>query len=60
MKQKIEFFLTNNPENLSEEYQNYLNEDFTTKLPPYIKQSSLLQFDSNFESGNLDSVYLDK
>ena len=27
-------------------------------MPGYINQKKLLQFDSNFESGNLDSVYL--
>ena len=29
-----------------------------TELPIIIKQSKILQFDSNFESGNIDSVYL--
>ena len=29
-----------------------------TKLPTHINQKKLLQFDSNFEQGNLDSVYL--
>lgn len=45
-------------EELSPELYNYLSKDMETKLPGHINQKRLLQFDSNFESGNLDSVYL--
>ena len=45
-------------EDLSPELYNYLSKDMETKLPAHINQNRLLQFDSNFESGNLDSVYL--
>ena len=40
------------------ELYSYLSKDIQTKLPNYVNQKRLLQFDSNFESGNLDSVYL--
>lgn len=43
---------------MTPELYNYLSKDMETKLPSYINQKKLLQFDSNFESGNLDSVYL--
>ena len=45
-------------QDLSPELYSYLSKDMETKLPVYINQKKLLQFDSNFESGNLDSVYL--
>lgn len=45
-------------DDLSPELYNYLSKDMETKLPSYINQKRLLQFDSNFESGNLDSVFL--
>lgn len=43
---------------LPAELKHYLNHDIQTKLPSYVNQSTLLEFDSNYESGNLDSVYL--
>ena len=45
-------------EDLPPELYSYLNKDMETQLPNYINQKKLLQFDSNFESGNLDSAYL--
>ena len=45
-------------EDLEPELYNYLSKDMETMLPSFINQSKILQFDSNFESGNLDSVYL--
>lgn len=45
-------------EELSPELQQYLNAENDTLIPPYINETQLLQFDSNFESANLDSVYL--
>lgn len=43
---------------MDEELLDYLYRDEQTILPPRINQRKLLQFDSNFESGNLDSAYL--
>jgi len=63
----IEFLTTNDPdsnsqtvseEELSPELYAYLSKDMETKLPNFINEKKLLQFDGNFESGNLDSVYL--
>lgn len=45
-------------EDLSPELYSYLTQDIETKLPVNVNEKKLLQFDSNFESGNLDSVYL--
>ena len=45
-------------DDLSPELYSYLTQDIETNLPVYVNQQKLLQFDSNFESGNLDSVYL--
>lgn len=45
-------------EDLPSELYSYLNKDMETKLPNFINEKNLLQFDSNFESGNLDSAYL--
>ena len=45
-------------EDLSPELYSYLSKEVETRLPNYINQKKLLQFDSNFESGNLDSAYL--
>ncbi len=36
----------------------YVNERLDTQFPLYVDQKKLLQFDSNFECGNLDSAYL--
>lgn len=49
---------TKSEEDLPAELYSYLSKDMETKLPNYINQKKLLQFDSNFESGNLDSAYL--
>lgn len=63
----VEFLTTYDPDSngctvseddLSPELYNYLSSSMETKLPVHINQKRLLQFDSNFESGNLDSVYL--
>ena len=37
---------------------DYCNQKLDTKLPKQINEKSILSFDSNFESGNLDSVYV--
>ena len=63
----VEFLTTYDPdsngctvseEDLSPELYSYLSKDMETQLPRHINQKRLLQFDSNFESGNLDSAYL--
>lgn len=63
----LEFLTTNDSkqssqyvseEDVSPELYSYLTSDVETKLPAHVNQQKLLQFDSNFESGNLDSVYL--
>lgn len=46
------------PDELSPELQNYLLNKIDTRIPDFVDQKSVIQFDSNFESGNLDSVYL--
>lgn len=38
--------------------KDYLKKDIGTVLPSYINEKNLITFESNFESGNLDSVYL--
>lgn len=43
---------------LTPELYEYLQKPLDTQLPSQIKESALLQFDSNFEGGNLDSAYL--
>lgn len=40
------------------EYIEYLNKEYDTKFPNFINEKNLLAFDSNFECGNLDSVYV--
>ena len=40
------------------EYLKYLRKEFSTKFPNYINEKHLLSFDSNYESGNLDSAYV--
>ena len=37
---------------------SYLQEQDKTNLPDFVDSRHLLQFDGNFESGNIDSVYL--
>jgi hypothetical protein len=37
---------------------DYLETEIKTKLPPKIDEDMVLEFDQNFEGGNLDSVYL--
>mmetsp|Transcript_5071 Transcript_5071/g.7656 ORF Transcript_5071/g.7656 Transcript_5071/m.7656 type:complete len:216 (+) Transcript_5071:1461-2108(+) len=32
--------------------------EYDTALPPFINQKNILVFDQNFESGNIDSVYI--
>jgi hypothetical protein len=36
----------------------YLEQDIRTRLPKSIDENKILEFDQNFECGNLDSVYL--
>jgi hypothetical protein len=36
----------------------YLEQTIRTKLPSVINEEEILEFDQNFECGNLDSVYL--
>ena len=43
---------------LSKDLDDYLNTELETRIPNIYNQERLLQFDSNFESGNLDSAYL--
>ena len=69
-REYIDFLTTNDSDHLNNymvgaeddllppELYSYLSKDMETKLPSYINQKKLLQFDSNFESGNLDSAYL--
>ena len=45
-------------EELSPEQKLYLQELDNTNLPDFVDPRHLLQFDGNFESGNVDSVYL--
>ncbi|CDW76366.1 zinc carboxypeptidase family protein [Stylonychia lemnae] len=40
------------------EFYNYSMNQMETKIPHFINQHTLLQFDSHFECGNLDSAYL--
>lgn len=42
------------PEHLIE----YCNQTLNTRIPENINQRTILTFDSNFESGNLDSAYI--
>ena len=49
-----------NDEDISHEMRKYLEKKDKTNLPEYIDSRCLLQFDANFETGNLDSVYLAK
>lgn len=45
---------------MSPELYSYLEKKLNTRLPSWVNEDKLLQFDSNFESGNLDSVYVIK
>jgi len=38
--------------------REYLMQEYETVLPDFINQSKILVFDQNFESGNIDSVYI--
>ena len=40
--------------------KKYLQNKDTSKMPDYVDSRNLLQFDGNFESGNLDSAYLSR
>ena len=58
----IDFLIS---ENLSSEIKDtpqhildYLGKEIQTKLPSNIDDGCVLDFDQNFEGGNLDSVYL--
>ena len=45
---------------ISDEMNKYLMETDKSTLPDYVDPRHLLQFDGNFESGNLDSAYLSR
>ena len=40
------------------EYEKYIQNQMQTKIPSFINERHVLHFDSNFESGNLDSAFL--
>eukprot|EP00347_Sterkiella_histriomuscorum_P022249 403331150 len=40
------------------DFYNYTQKQLDTQIPSFINQHTLLQFDSHFECGNLDSAYL--
>lgn len=44
--------------NAPEHMIDYLKQDLDTRFPNYINQNKILAFDQNFESGNIDSVYV--
>jgi len=55
MKEYIGFLLHGN---LAPDLERYYEGMLSTQLPAYVNQRLLLQFDSNFECGNLDSAYV--
>jgi len=56
MKQYIDFLILGKD---SEQISTYFGKHMSyTTLPPQVSVNQLIQFDSNFESGNLDSAYL--
>lgn len=56
----IDFLTRDNLENddTPQHILDYLKNEIKTKLPHNVEEDYVLDFDQNFEGGNLDSVYL--
>ena len=54
----LSLYVTSRTDANFQEYFDYQQTNLSTLIPSYINENHLLCFDSNFESGNLDSVYL--
>ena len=61
----IDFLIRENPKqsvatetNTPQHILDYLSQEIRTRLPDEISEHKILEFDQNFECGNLDSAYL--
>jgi hypothetical protein len=58
-REYIDFLIRDNmTENPPQHILDYLAMEMKTKLPPSVEEDYVLDFDQNFECGNLDSAYL--